>query len=406
MTHPSWNSARLILVAGALILAISLGVRHGFGLFLQPISQENGWGRETFAFAMALQNLVWGAAQPFSGMLSDRYGAGKVILGGAILYAAGLALMSVPQGGMMFSLSAGVLIGLGLSGTTMPIVFGAISRAVPAEKRSMAMGISMSVGSFGQFAMLPITLGLLGGFGWASALLVLSAITALILPLSVMLSEKGQTASFAPEDNLTVGAALKEAVGERDFWLLFWGFFACGFQVVFIAVHLPAYLADQGQAPGVATTVLALIGLFNIAGAYLAGYWGGRRSKPGMLAWLYLGRGAAILAFILLPTTPWSAYGFGMIMGLFWLSTVPLTNGIVASIFGVRNMAMLGGFVFFGHQLGSFAGGWLGGVLYDRTGSYDIAWWIAIALSLISAILNAPIRETAMKDRYIARGRA
>ena len=398
-----WSRVRLILISGSLILAVSLGTRHGFGLFLQPISLENGWGRENFAFAMALQNLVWGAAQPFTGMLSDRIGAGKVIFGGAVLYAAGLAMMSIPQDATLFSFSAGVLIGLGLSGTTMPIVFGAISRAVPPEKRSMAMGISMSVGSFGQFAMLPITLGLIGGFGWASALLVLSAMAALILPLSFALSEKGQTATFAPDDNLTISAAMKEAFAERDFWLLFWGFFACGFQVVFIAVHLPAYLADEGLGSSVATIVLALIGLFNIAGAYLAGYWGGHRSKPGLLVWLYLGRAIAIAAFILLPTTPWTAYAFGMVMGLFWLSTVPLTNGIVASIFGVRNMAMLGGFVFFGHQMGSFAGGWIGGYLYDHYGSYDVAWWIAIGLSLISVALNAPIRETAMPQRHAAR---
>ncbi len=399
-TMDPWARARLILIAGSLIMALTLGTRHAFGLFLQPISMDAGWGRETFAFAIALQNLVWGAAQPFTGMLSDRFGAGKVVLGGAILYAGGLALMSVPQDAGMFFLTSGVLIGLGLSGTTMPVVFGAISRAMPAERRSMAMGISMAVGSFGQFAMLPIALGLLDSFGWQSALLILSAIAALILPLSFAFRGDGTaTASLDPNDNLTVGEALREAFGERDFWLLFWGFFACGFQVVFIAVHLPAYLADEGLAPSVSTTVLALIGLFNIAGAYLAGLWGGRRKKPGMLAWLYLGRAAAILAFIALPISPWTAYAFGIVMGFFWLSTVPLTNGVVASIFGVRNMAMLGGFVFFGHQLGSFAGGWMGGWIYDRTGSYDVAWWVAIGLSLIAAALNAPIRETSMADR-------
>ena len=395
-----WASARFMLIAGSLIIAVSLGTRHAFGLFLQPISLDAGWGRETFAFAMALQNLVWGAAQPFTGMLSDRIGAGKVILGGAVFYTAGLALMSIPQDAAMFSVTAGVLIGLGLSGTTMPIVFGAISRALPPEKRSMAMGIAMSIGSFGQFAMLPVVLGLLDGFGWQSALLILAAISALILPLSFALREGDMSKNpVDPNDNLTVREALREAFGERDFWLLFWGFFACGFQVVFIAVHLPAYLADEGIAPGVSTTVLALIGLFNIAGAYLAGLWGGRRKKPGMLVWLYLGRAAAILAFVSLPISPWTAYAFGIIMGLFWLSTVPLTNGIVASIFGVRNMAMLGGFVFFGHQLGSFAGGWLGGWIYDRSGSYDVAWWLAIGLSLIAAALNAPIREMSMTNR-------
>lgn len=392
------SKAKLILICGSLILAISLGTRHGFGLFLQPISAENGWGRETFAFAMALQNLVWGAAQPVSGMLSERYGAGKVILGGALLYAAGLALMSVPQGSTAFVLSAGVLVGLGLSGTTMPIVFGAISRAVPPEKRSMAMGLSMSVGSFGQFALLPLTLGMIGTMGWAGALMVLSAIAALIIPLSFAMRGAALPLS-EPEPAQSAGTALREAVRERDFWLLFWGFFACGFQVVFIAVHLPAYLSDEGLAPGVATMVLALIGLFNIAGSYLAGYWGGRHSKPRLLVWVYLGRAALILAFVLLPTTTLSAYLFGAIMGLFWLSTIPLTNGIVASIFGVRNMAMLGGVVFFGHQLGSFAGGWMGGALYDRFGNYDAAWGVAIGLSLISAILNAPIRELSLSRR-------
>lgn len=392
------SKAKLILICGSLILAISLGTRHGFGLFLQPISAENGWGRETFAFAMALQNLVWGAAQPVSGMLSERYGAGKVILGGALLYAAGLALMSVPQGSTAFALSAGVLVGLGLSGTTMPIVFGAISRVVPPEKRSLAMGISMSVGSFGQFALLPLTLGMIGTAGWAGALMVLSAIAALIIPLSLAMRGTAQPLAD-PEPAQSAGTALREAVRERDFWLLFWGFFACGFQVVFIAVHLPAYLSDEGLAPGVATMVLALIGLFNIGGSYLAGYWGGRHSKPRLLVWLYLGRAALILAFVLLPTTTLSAYLFGAIMGLFWLSTIPLTNGIVASIFGVRNMAMLGGVVFFGHQLGSFAGGWMGGALYDRFGTYDVAWGVAIALSLISAILNAPIRELSLSQR-------
>ncbi len=398
----SWATARLMLIAGSLILAISLGVRHSFGLFLQPISMDAGWGRETFAFAIALQNLVWGAAQPFSGMLSDRYGAGRVIAGGAVLYAAGLALMAIPQEGTLFAFSAGVLIGLGLSGTTFPIVFGAISRAVPAEKRSLAMGISMSVGSFGQFAMLPIALQLIGGVGWGGALLVFSAFAALVLPLSFALSERTEgsaTQSAAAMAEKTPREAIAEAFGSRDFWLLSLGFFVCGFQVVFIATHLPAFLADEGLGAGVATIVLALIGLVNIAGTYYAGLWGGRRSKPMLLVWVYLGRAVAIAVFVLLPITAWSAYAFGITMGLFWLSTVPLTNGIVASVFGVKNMAMLGGIVFFAHQLGSFLGGWLGGFFYDRTGSYDLVWWIAIALSVIAAAVNAPIRETSMAER-------
>lgn len=393
-----WETARLILVAGSLIVAVSLGVRHSFGLFLQPVSMANGWGRETFAFAIALQNLVWGAAQPFTGMLSDRFGAMRIILAGAVLYIAGLALMSLPLDAPGFTLSAGVLIGLGLSGTTFPVVFGAISRVVPAEKRSLALGISMSVGSFGQFAMLPIALGLIGGLGWAVALLALSAIAALMLPLAIAMRSDGNGARPAPA-GLAAGPAMREALGTRDFWLLSLGFFVCGFQVVFIAIHLPAFLSDEGVAPGVATIVLALIGLVNIAGTYFAGLWGGYRSKPHLLAWIYLGRAIAIAAFIALPVTALTAYAFGITMGLFWLSTVPLTNGIVASVFGVKNMAMLGGVVFFAHQVGSFLGGWLGGVLYDRTGSYDLVWWIAIGLSLVAAALNMPIRETPIAER-------
>ena len=396
-----WATAKLLLIAGSLILALSLGVRHSFGLFLQPVTMAGGWGRETFAFAIALQNLVWGAAQPFAGALADRIGAGRVILGGAVLYVAGLAMMAVPQDPAVFALTAGVLIGLGLSGTTFPVVFGAISRAVPADKRSLAMGISMAVGSFGQFAMLPVALNLIDGAGWAMALLVLAAVSAVILPLSLPLMERGSAQPAALAGPGT-GEALREALASRDFWLLSLGFFVCGFQVVFIALHLPSYLTDEGLAfvltddgdiVYVATVVLALIGLVNIVGTYCAGLWGGCHSKPLLLVWIYLGRAVAIAAFVLLPVTDVSAYAFGIAMGLFWLSTVPLTNGVVASVFGVKNLSMLGGIVFFAHQLGSFLGGWLGGALFDRTGSYDIVWWIAILLSLVAAALNLPIRE-------------
>lgn len=404
-----WATARLMLVAGSLIIAISLGVRHSFGLFLQPVSLDAGWGREVFALAIAVQNIVWGAAQPFTGMLSDRYGAGRVILVGAVLYAGGLALMAVPQDPALFVVSTGVLIGLGLSGTTFPIVFGAISRAVPAEKRSLAMGIAMSIGSFGQFAILPVALGLIDGMGWVAAILVFSAVSSLILPLSLPLMERrgaasgGAGAGSVAPDTRTPGQAIAEAVGSRDFWLLSTGFFVCGFHVVFIATHLPAFLADEGLPPGVASVVLALIGLANIAGTYYAGLWGGQRSKPMLLSWIYLGRGVAIAAFILLPVTPWTAYAFGVLMGLFWLSTVPLTNGVVATIFGVKNLAMLGGVVFFAHQVGSFLGGWLGGYIYDQVGSYDMVWWIAILLSLIAAAINLPIREKPIAELRAAK---
>ncbi len=391
MSTTALRSAWAILVCGAVIGAIAFGIRHSFGLYLQPISMANGWGREVFAFAMAIQNLVWGIAQPFAGYIADRWGAGRVIIGGGLLYTLGLGLMALPLEAPAFILAAGLLIGLGLAGTTFPIIFGVISRVMPAEKRSLAFGIAMSVGSFGQFIMLPVALGLIDGIGWAQSLLVMTALSTLILPLALVLARPG--ASGTPAVGPTAGAALRTALGHRDFWLLSLGFFVCGFQVVFIGIHLPAFLDDQGIAVSVASTTLALIGLVNIAGTLGAGWLGARFSKPMLLVWIYLGRAVCIALFVLLPITAASTYLFGVLMGLFWLSTVPLTNGIVASMYGVKNMAMLGGIVFLVHQLGSFLGGWLGGLIYDRLGSYDYAWGIAIALSLIAALLNLPIRE-------------
>lgn len=381
------------MACGALILLISIGIRHGFGLFLQPISLEQGWGRETFAFSIALQNLVWGVSQPFVGMLADRFGAKQMIALGAVLYASGLWVMSQVAGEGVFILGAGILIGLGLAGTTFPVIFGAISRLVRPEQRSMAMGITMAVGSFGQFALLPLTLGLIGFLDWDGALVALAVFALLMVPLALGISRVDAVRGTAVPDTSTVRQALSGAFGSRDFWLLSLGFFACGFQVVFIAVHLPAFLADEGLDVSAATVVLALIGLVNILGAYLAGLWGGRMRKPMLLSWIYLARGALIAGFVLMPVTAASAYVFGALMGLFWLSTVPLTNGTVASVWGVKHMSMLGGIVFFAHQLGSFAGGWMGGWLYDRTGNYDMAWGVAIGLSLIAAALNWPISE-------------
>lgn len=399
-TTSKWHGAGVALVCGSLILLISLGVRHTFGLFLQPVSMDQGWGRETFAFALALQNLVWGASQPFTGMLSDRFGAKPVVAIGAVLYGLGLWTMSIVAGEGVFILGAGVLIGLGLSGTTFPVIFGAISRLVAPEQRSLAMGITMSVGSFGQFAMLPLSLGLIVGLEWQGALVALSVLALAMFPLAFGIRSAPAPIASADED-VSFSQALRDAFGQRDFWLLSLGFFACGFQVVFIAVHLPAFLADEGVGSGVATVVLALIGLVNIAGTYYAGLWGGRHRKPMLLSWIYLGRAAAIAAFVMLPITATSAYIFGAVMGLFWLSTVPLTNGTVAAVFGVKHMSMLGGIVFFAHQLGSFAGGWLGGWLYDRTGSYDMAWGIAIGLSIVAAVLNWPITERSLAERRV-----
>lgn len=388
-----------IMLGGSLVLAIALGIRHGFGLFLAPMSDEFGWGRQTFALAIALQNLIWGLTQPLSGALADKVGARKIIIAGGVCYAAGLAAMAFSSTGVTLALSAGVLIGLALSGTSFTIILGAIGRAVPVEQRSMAMGIAAAAGSFGQFIMLPATLQLIGQSGWAGALIVLSLLALLLLPLAFMMKDVA-----APDHGpaQSIEQALREAASHKGFWLLSLGFFVCGFQVVFIGVHLPAYLLDNGLSVSTGTTVLALVGLFNIAGTYVAGWLGSRWSKPLLLSGLYASRGVVIVAFLLVPLTETSAWLFGMAMGLLWLSTVPLTNGTVASIFGVRYLSMLGGIVFLFHQLGAFLGGWLGGYLYDATGSYDLVWHISIALSVIAAVLNLPVKEQAAVRQQVA----
>jgi MFS family permease len=390
---PANRHARTVLVCGALVLSLSLGVRHTFGLFLQPMSQGHGWGREVFAFAIALQNLVWGAAQPVTGMLADRFGTARVVFTGGLLYLVGLVLMAHAGTPLELALSAGLLIGLGLSGTTFSIVLGAVGRALPAERRSMAMGVCSAVGSFGQFALLPAAFSLLSGVGWATTLLILSGLVALVLPLGVTLRERRAPPLPGAAAPPSARRALAEALQHRGFWLLSFGFFVCGFQVVFIGTHLPSYLVDRGLPLSVGTTVLALVGLFNIAGTYVAGFWGGRRRKPALLAGIYAARAVAIGGFVLLPVTPASAYAFGILMGLLWLSTVPLTNGTVASVFGVGSLSMLGGVVFFFHQVGAFLGGWLGGLVYNRTGSYDVVWLVAIGLSAVATAVNLPIRE-------------
>ena len=405
MTAPGgrdWRTPAVVLAAGAGVLAVSLGIRHSFGLFLSPMTREHGWTREVFAIAIALQNLVWGAAQPFAGRLADRHGAGKVILGGSLLYVAGLALMARAQTGSSLALSAGLLIGIGLSGPSFPVVFGAVARSSPPARRSLAMGVAMAVGSLGQFAMLPATLSAIASIGSTSTLLVLAALGATMLPLSAPLFERGG-AGPAP---MPLRAVLSEAFSSRGFWLLSLGFFVCGFHVVFIATHVPAYLVDKGLAPRTGATVLALVGLFNIFGSYVSGYLGGRLSKPGILVGIYLLRAVVLTAFFLSPVTEASAYAFGAAMGLLWLSTVAPTNGIVAGVFGVGNLAMLGGIVFFFHQVGAFLGGWLGGRLYVGTGSYDAAWALSIALAVVAGLLNVPVREAKVQRLVAAEERA
>ncbi len=383
-----------VLVCGALIVTLSMGIRHGFGLWLQPITMDRGWTRETFAFALAIQNLAWGLAGPFAGMLADKYGAFRVLVAGGVLYAGGLVLMALATSGLAFTGSAGILLGLAQSGTTYAVVYGVIARQVDPAKRSWAMGVTAAAGSFGQFLMVPVENWLIGGFGWENALFVLGCVALLILPLAFFMKEPERAASTGPQQS--VMAALREAFAYPSFRLLTLGYFVCGFQVVFIGVHLPSYLKDKGLEPGVATTALALIGLFNVFGTYAAGSLGQKMAKRYILAGIYALRAVAITAFVLAPLTPMSVYVFASVMGFLWLSTVPPTNAIVAQIFGVQYMSMLGGFVFLSHQIGSFLGVWLGGLLFDATGSYDVVWWIAVGLSAMAVAANLPVRETAI----------
>lgn len=386
-----WRTPALVLAAGAILLSVSLGTRHTFGLFLAPMSKDNGWTREVFGFAIALQNLVWGLAQPFAGRIADRYGTGRVVVGGTVLYVAGLLSMAYVQTGAALALSAGVLIGIGLSGVSFPVVFGAILRKTPVGRRSVAMGVAMSVGSLGQFVMLPIALQAIQRVGWAATLLSLAALGTIMVPLAAPLAEPRTAVERAPP--MPLRAVLGEALALPGFWLLCFGFFVCGFHVVFIATHLPAYLTDRGLGPSTGAAVLALVGLFNIGGTYVAGLLGQRRSKPLLLVGLYGARALVLTAFIVFPLSEGSAYVFGACMGLLWLSTVPLTNGTVATLFGVENLALLGGIVFLFHQVGAFLGGWLGGRLYVATGSYDVVWWMSVALAVLAALINLPIRE-------------
>jgi len=386
-----WRTPTVVLVAGGVILTVAMGIRHGFGLFLQPISHDMGWGRETFALAIAVQNLVWGATQPFTGMLADKYGSARVVLGGAALFILGLLTMAFAHAPWLFVLSSGVLIGTGLSGITFSVVSGALGRRFPPEKRSMALGISAAAGSFGQFAMLPLTQWLLSQVGWFGAILAMAGIALLIVPMAAALVERRNSQQHAFTQSAR--QAMGEALGHRGYILLTAGFFVCGFQVVFLAVHLPAYLADKGLPAYVAVTALALIGLFNIVGTYIAGWLGGKVPKKYILSAIYFARAVVFTVFFWAPISTFSVYAFAIALGFLWLSTVPVTNGVVAQIFGVRYLAMLSGFAFFSHQIGSFLGAWLGGKFYDLTGSYDLMWYLSIALAVLAGVINLPIDE-------------
>ena len=388
-----------VLICGAAIVTLSMGVRHGFGLWLQPITQAQDWTRENFAFAIAIQNLTWGFAGIFSGMLADRFGAFRVVVTCSVLYALGLVGMAYSETPALFTASAGVLIGIAQAGTTYAVIYGVIGRNVSAEKRSWAMGVAAAAGSFGQFLMVPTEGFLIQTFGWQQALVMLSLAVIMVIPLAFGLREPGFAGGLAPKRDQTILHALREAFTYPSFQLLMAGYFVCGFQVVFIGVHMPSYLKDKGLSPEVASMALALIGLFNVFGTYIAGSLGQRLAKRKILSFIYLSRAIAIRLFLLAPLSPLSVYIFAAAMGLLWLSTVPPTNAVVAQIFGVAHLSMLSGFVFFSHQIGSFMGVWLGGYLYDKTGSYDIVWYISIALGVFAALINLPVRENA-----IARG--
>lgn len=395
-THQALSLSQ-VLICGAAIVTLAMGIRHGFGLWLQPITAQYGWTRENFAFAIAIQNLSWGVAGIAAGMLADKFGAFKVIIGGAFLYALGLFGMAYASTPFLFALFAGILIGAAQAGTTYAVIYGVIGRNVPAEKRSWAMGVAAAAGSFGQFLMVPTEGFLISSFGWQQALVMLGFATLLMIPLSFGLRESAFSNGSVPvKRDQTIMEALKEAFKYPSFQLLMAGYFVCGFQVVFIGVHLPSYLKDKGLSPQVASYALALVGLFNVFGTYIAGSLGQRLAKRKILSFIYFARAVAVTVFILAPLTPMSVYIFASVMGLLWLSTVPPTNALVAQIFGIQHLSMLSGFVFFSHQVGSFLGAWMGAVIFDANKSYDVMWYIIIALGVFGGLINLPVKETAV----------
>jgi MFS family permease len=390
----NWRTPTVVLLCGCLVLMLSLGTRQSFGLYLRPMSFDLGWGREVFAFAVAVQNLVWGLAQPFAGMVADKFGAARVIVAGGILYAIGLVLMAYSTSGLMLDFSAGLLIGLGLSGTTFGIVMSVIGRASAPEKRSLAMGIAGAGGSFGQFVMLPYGQFLIGQWGWLAALLVMAMTAFLMVPLGAALAGKNPAANSTDQ---SMKAALHEAATHRGFWYLTMSFLVCGFQTIFIMTHLPAYLMDKGMTANQGMVALALIGFFNIIGSYLSGLLGGRYSKKYLLTWIYVVRAIVIALYISLPLSELTTWIFAAVIGVTWLGTVPLTNGLVAQIFGVKYLSTLFSIAFLGHQIGAFAGAWYGGYMFDLTGSYLAVWMVAIGLSVAAALLCMPIDESTLE---------
>jgi len=390
-TPASHSSYLAVLFFGCAILVVSTGVRSSFGLFLPEMTQARGWSRETFSLAIALQNLMWGLGGSFLGAMADKYGSMRTLLLGGVLYVAGFLGMAWADSATGLSLSAGVVMGIAIGGTSFGIVLATLGRVVPADKRSLAFGVGVAAGSFGQFLFLPLAGQLILRIGWQQALFVHAALAALIVVLA--LGVRAEDDAHATRAPVRLGQALSGAVGDRNFHLLFWGYFVCGLQVVFIALHLPSYLLDKGMSVNVGANAVALIGLFNVIGSLASGALGQRYPKKWLLAAIYVLRSIVIGLFLLAPLTEWSVYAFSAAMGLLWLSTVPLTNALVGQRWGVGVLGLLGGVVFFGHQIGSFLGAWLGGVFFDRFGNYDYAWAMVIAFGLFAAAMHAPIDQ-------------
>lgn len=385
----------VVLIAGCLISLLSFGARSAFGLYTDPLSRELGWGRDVYSVAIALQNLFWGIAQPFSGMLADKYGSRRVLIGGSLLYAAGIVLMIFADSPAMLYLSAGVLVGIGMGGGSYVTVVATLGRLMPESHRSWALGLGTAAGSLGQFVIVPIAQAVLDVGGWQASAWMLSGSILLAMFIAFLVTGDAPKAGVTSGPSVSPLKAIALAAKNPSYVLLGTGFFVCGFQLAFITMHFPAYLVDKGLTAQVASWAVAFIGLMNVAGAYAAGWLGAKYSKKNLLAYLYFGRGALTMAFILLPVSGATAIFFGAGMGLLWLSAVPLTSGLVATFFGVRHMATLFGLIFFSHQVGSFTGVYLGGALYQQTGSYDVVWWISVALSAIAGVMSLPIREVA-----------
>jgi len=397
MPRSNWRTPLAILICGGIILTLSLGTRHTFGLYLQPMTLDLNWSRETFALAIAIQNLVYGFATPLTGMIADKWGTARVLIVGALLYALGIVMMAYSTTGPEFGLSAGLLVGIGLSCTGFSPVFGVVGRAFPPEKRTLALAITSSAGSFGQFLMLPYGQTLITHIGWLNALLICAVTILLILPLSTALMEDKKAQAHIG-GRQSIPEALREAFGHSGFVLLCSGYFVCGFQIMFISVHFPAYLVDQRLSAETGMAALALIGLFNIFGTFLWGWLGHRYTKKYVLAVLYFTRAVAVAVFIAVPLSPLSVYVFASTIGFLWLGTVPVTSGLIAHVFGVKYFSTLTGIAFLFHQVGSFIGVWIGGYLFDTTGSYHVVWILTIALGILAALINLPIN-----DRQIVR---